>query len=485
MYKRQPLDGVVCEGRSLLDTVALTGESVPREVVVGSQVLSGCINLQGVLTVKVEKAFAESTVAKILDLVENASSKKSRSENFISKFARYYTPIVVIIAAILAVLPPLLLQEAFSIWVYRALVFLVISCPCALVISVPLGFFGGIGGASKLGVLVKGSNYLEALAHTETVVFDKTGTLTQGVFQVAALHPLGMEENKLLELAVYAESFSNHPISLSLQKAYQDRGLQLDQQKVEALMRDNAFQEIAGYGVKARLDGNMVLVGNDKLMKQEGIAYQQEDAVGTIVYVALNGEFVGSIVIKDVLKPDAIAAIRALKAGHIKQTVMLTGDNQAVAEAVGKELGIDQVYAQLLPGDKVEQVEALLEKSSEQGKLVFVGDGVNDAPVLARADVGIAMGGLGSDAAIEAADVVIMTDEPSKLVTAIGISKHTLRIVKQNIVFALAVKLLVLLLGAVGIATMWAAVFADVGVAVIAILNAMRALSIKRWQKAA
>ena len=463
-----PLDGKVIEGQSMIDTSALTGESVPREIEPGQDVLSGCININGVLTIEVSKEFGESTVSKILDLVENAASKKSNSENFITKFAVVYTPIVVIAAVLLAVVPPLLIPGAlFTDWVYRALTFLVVSCPCALVISIPLSFFGGIGGASRAGILVKGSNYLEALARTECVVFDKTGTLTQGVFEVQEIHAVNIEREELLELAAYAESHSNHPISLSLKRAY---GKEIDNTRIETV------EEISGHGVLASVDGHKVLAGNVKLMKRENIDYAKDELTGTVVHIAVDGTYVGYIIIADRVKNDASKAIRQLKAANIRQTVMLTGDNKAVGEKVARELGIDQVYTELLPADKVEKLEALLAKKSSKGVLAFVGDGINDAPVLARADIGIAMGGLGSDAAIEAADVVIMTDEPSKIATAIRISQKTLRIANQNTTFAIAVKISVLLLSAIGFASMWSAVFADVGVSVLAILNALRVL---------
>ena len=469
--ERIPLDGEVIDGNSMVDISALTGESLPRECGKGSDVLSGCINVNGVLTVKVTKGYEDSTVSKILDLVENASSKKSNSENFITKFARYYTPIVVVIAAIIAVVPPLLLEGAqFSDWVYRALTFLVISCPCALVISVPLSFFGGIGGASKLGILVKGSNYLELLSQAEIVVFDKTGTLTKGVFKVQEIKPKGISKDKLLEVATYAENYSNHPISISLRDAY---GKEIDATKV------TESDEIAGHGVRSVIDKKIVYAGNYKLMDKIGVKYPKVDVVGTIVHVAVDDKYVGYIVISDEIKSDSKEAIRRLKKADIKKTVMLTGDAKKVGEKVANELAMDLVYTELLPGDKVEKVESLIKSKSNKGKLVFVGDGINDAPVLARADIGIAMGGLGSDAAIEAADIVIMTDEPSKISTAMNISKRTLKIVKQNIIFAIGVKIIVLILGAAGISTMWEAVFADVGVSVIAILNAMRALNVK------
>ncbi|WP_291565542.1 MULTISPECIES: heavy metal translocating P-type ATPase [unclassified Clostridium] len=470
--ERIPLDGVVIDGNSMIDTSALTGESVPRDLSVGSEVLSGCININGVLTARVTKGYEESTVSKILDLVENASSKKSNSENFITKFARYYTPAVVIVAAILAVLPPLLIEGAtFSDWVSRALTFLVISCPCALVISVPLSFFGGIGAASKSGVLVKGSNYLEALAETEMVVFDKTGTLTKGVFKVQEINAKGISKEKLLELTAYAENYSNHPISISLKQAYNKK---IDESEITDV------EEISGHGVRAVVKGKTVHAGNTKLMKKIKVPYYKGEIVGTVVHVAVDDKYAGYIVIADEVKPDAAKAIRELKEADIRQTVMLTGDANSVGMKVAKELALDKAYTELLPAGKVEKVEELLRQKSEKGKLAFVGDGINDAPVLARADIGIAMGGLGSDAAIEAADIVIMTDEPSKIATAMKISKRTLRIVKQNIVFALSVKAIVLLMGAAGIATMWEAVFADVGVSVIAILNATRVLNINK-----
>ena len=466
-----PLDGKVIEGSSMIDTSALTGESVPREVEVGSDILSGCININGVITAEVTKEFGESTVSKILDLVENASSKKSNSEQFITKFARYYTPVVVIIAVFLAIIPPLVIDGAtFSDWIYRALAFLVVSCPCALVISIPLSFFGGIGGASKKGILVKGSNYLEALAETEIVVFDKTGTLTKGVFNVQEIHPEGVSKEELLELTAYVESYSNHPISLSLKRAY---GKEIDNGRISDV------EEISGHGVIATVDGKKVMAGNIKLMKMMDIPYFKGELIGTAVHVAVNNKYIGYIVIADEVKEDSAQAIKELKAANIKQTVMLTGDNKSVGSKVAKELGLDKVYAELLPADKVEKLEELFSQKSTKGKLAFVGDGINDAPVLARADIGIAMGGLGSDAAIEAADIVIMTDEPSKIATAMKISKKTLKIANQNIVFAIGIKIIVLILSAFGIATMWAAIFADVGVTIIAVLNAFRALNVK------
>ena len=470
--ERIPLDAVVLSGSSSVDTSALTGESLPRDVDAGDALLSGCINISGLLTARVTKEYGESTVSKILDLVENAGNKKSKSENFITKFAGYYTPAVVIIAVLLALIPPLVIPGAtFRDWIYRGLIFLVISCPCALVISIPLSFFGGIGGASRRGILVKGSNYLEALAETEIVVFDKTGTLTKGVFAVQKIVPEGISEGQLLELAAHAESFSNHPISQSLKKAYQKA---ID----SARIRD--VEEISGHGVTARVDDKTIAAGNAKLMRRLGVEFTEpEDVIGTVVHVAENGVYRGYIVIADEVKEDAARAIQELKAANIRQTVMLTGDAKRIGERVAAQLGINEVYTELLPVDKVAKVEELIAKKSPRGKLAFVGDGINDAPVLARADIGIAMGGLGSDAAIEAADIVIMTDEPSKIATAIRVSKKTLRIVKENITFALLVKGVVLLLGALGIASMWAAIFADVGVAILAILNAIRMLNVK------
>ena len=469
--EKVPLDGKVIEGSSMIDTSALTGESVPREVEVGSDILSGCININGVITAEVTKEYGESTVSKILDLVENASSKKSNSEQFITKFARYYTPVVVIIAVFLAIIPPLVIDGAtFSDWIYRALAFLVVSCPCALVISIPLSFFGGIGGASKKGILVKGSNYLEALAQTEIVVFDKTGTLTKGVFNVQEIHPEGVSKEELLELTAYVESYSNHPISLSLKRAYSK---EIDNGRISDV------EEISGHGVIATVDGKKVMAGNIKLMKMMDIPYFKGELIGTAVHVAVNNKYIGYIVIADEVKEDSAQAIKELKAANIKQTVMLTGDNKSVGSKVAKELGLDKVYAELLPADKVEKLEELFSQKSTKGKLAFVGDGINDAPVLARADIGIAMGGLGSDAAIEAADIVIMTDEPSKIATAMKISKKTLKIAHQNIVFAIGIKIIVLILSAFGITTMWAAIFADVGVTIIAVLNAFRALNVK------
>ena len=470
-----PIDGTVVSGISMLDTSALTGESLPREVEEGMDVISGCINQTGILKVQTTKEFGESTVAKILDLVENSSEKKARTENFITRFAKYYTPIVVFAALALAVIPPLAFGGNFSDWIYRALTFLVISCPCALVISIPLSFFGGLGGASKCGVLIKGSNYLEALADTEIIVFDKTGTLTKGSFAVSKIHANDMSENRLLEIAAYAEDYSNHPISQSIKHAYSK---EIDSSHVQDV------QEIAGHGVKAVIDGRKVLAGNAKLMNREHIEYEPCNEAGTVIYVAVDNKFAGYILIEDEVKEDSAFAIKELKANGIKQTVMLTGDSDAVGQKVAQKLGLDKVYTQLLPADKVAHVEELinnLHKTSAKGKLAFVGDGINDAPVLARADVGIAMGGLGSDAAIEAADVVLMTDEPSKIVTAKKIARKTLAIAYENIVFAIGVKLIVLALGALGFASMWAAVFADVGVSVIAILNAIRALNVKKY----
>ena len=467
-----PLDGCVIEGKSSLDTKALTGESLPREISEGEEVLSGCINLNGLIKVEVTKEFGESTVSKILDLVENASSKKSKSEHFITKFAAYYTPIVVIIAVILAIVPPLVIENAvFSDWLYRALSFLVVSCPCALVISIPLSFFGGIGGASKMGVLIKGSNYLEALANTEIVVFDKTGTLTEGVFEVQKVKAIDISVEELLKLTAYAENYSNHPISLSVKKAYNK---EIDEKQIVKT------QELSGRGIVATIGKKEILVGNEKLMKEKQINFEKCDDIGTILYVAIDKKYAGYILISDRIKEDSVKAISNLKKNNVKQTVMLTGDRKDVGERVAKQLGIDKVYTELLPDGKVEKVEELLKKKSEKGKLAFVGDGINDAPVLAISDIGIAMGGLGSDAAIEAADVVLMTDEPSKIVNAIKLSKKTMRIVKENIIFAILVKVIVLILSALGISTMWEAVFADVGVSILAIINALRVLRVKK-----
>ena len=467
-----PLDGIIVEGNSLVDTSALTGESIPKEVGSGDEVLSGCINQNGLLTIKVEKEFGESTVSKILDLVENASSKKSKSENFITKFAKYYTPIVVITAVLLAIIPPFILKDAtFIDWLYRALTFLVVSCPCALVISIPLGFFGGIGGASKMGILVKGSNYLEALSKAEIVVFDKTGTLTQGVFKVQKIHPVDISKEELIELTAHAESYSNHPISVSIREAY---GKEIKHNRIEKI------QELPGLGVIAKVDEKEILAGNEKLMKQKKIQYSKCEEIGTIIYIAIENKYAGYIVIADEIKEDAKKTIKELKKNNISKTIMLTGDKKEVGESVAKKIGIDQVYTELLPDGKVEKMEKLLKETSQTGKLVFVGDGINDAPVLALSDIGIAMGGLGADSAIEAADIVIMTDEPSKIVNAIKISKKTMRIVKQNIIFAISIKVAVLILSAFGLSNMWEAVFADVGVSVIAILNALRVLKIKK-----
>ena len=472
-----PIDGIVEEGSSSLNTGALTGESLPRDVKEGDEVISGCINMTGVLKIRTTKEFGESTVSKILELVENSSSRKSRSENFISRFAKYYTPAVCGSAVILAVLPPLVRMLVLSaspewgVWIYRALTFLVISCPCALVISIPLSFFAGIGGASREGILVKGSNYLEALSKARYVVFDKTGTLTQGVFQVNGVHHGSMEEEKLLEYAALAESASSHPISKSLRQAY---GREPDRKRVCDV------KEIGGHGVTARIDGIPVAAGNDKLMRQLNIPYKECHSAGTIVHMAVNGEYAGHIVISDVLKPNAGKAIRALKGAGVVKTVMLTGDGKKAAEQTAVELGIDEVYSELLPGDKVAKVEELLAEKSAKAKLVFVGDGINDAPVLGRADIGIAMGAMGSDAAIEAADVVLMDDDPMKIAKGIRISRKCLRIVHENIVFALGVKFLCLILGAVGIADMWLAIFADVGVMILAVLNAVRALFVRK-----
>ena len=471
--ERIPLDGVVLEGTSTLDTAALTGESLPRQVQPGDDVVSGCVNLSGLLKVQVTKAFEESTVSKILDLVENASSKKAKAEHFITRFARYYTPIVVLAAVALALLPPLFTQVSWLDAVQRALNFLVVSCPCALVISVPLSFFGGIGGASRAGILVKGGNYLEVLAKTEIVVFDKTGTLTQGVFNVTAIHPDHCDQSQLLELAALAEASSDHPISRSLLEAW---GQLPDRSRV------TQAEELSGRGVRAMVDGKVICAGNDKLMEEIGVTWHPCHHVGTTVHVAADGVYLGHIVISDQVKPDAQQAITALKAAGVRKTVMLTGDAKQVGEAVAAQLGLDEVHTQLLPTDKVDRVEGLLKEVSPKGALAFVGDGINDAPVLSRADVGIAMGALGSDAAIEAADIVLMDDKPSKLAQAIAIARRTLAIVRQNIVFALGVKLLVLVLSALGLANLWEAVFADVGVSVIAILNAMRAMRTAKMQ---
>ncbi len=465
-----PLDGIVKEGNSMLDTSALTGESVPRSANIGEEVLSGCINKNGLLTIEVTKGFEESTVSKILDLVENASSKKSKSEKFISKFSKYYTPTVVIVAIILAIIPPLILNDTFIEWLYRALSFLVVSCPCALVISIPLSFFGGIGGASKVGVLIKGSNYLEMLSNTEVVVFDKTGTLTHGVFEVQKIKSLEIEEEELLKIVAYSESFSNHPVAESIKRAY---GKEIDKNLI------SKTEEESGYGISSIVENKEVIVGNDKFMKQKNISYQKCDDIGTILYVAINNKFAGYILIADKIKDDSKKAIEELKKLNIKKTVMLTGDRKEVGENVAKQLNLDEVYTELLPDGKVKKVEELIKNKSEKGKVVFVGDGINDAPVLALSDIGIAMGALGSDAAIEAADVVIMTDEISKISKSINISKKTMRIVKQNIIFAIAIKILVLFLTAIGLSNMWQAVFADVGVSVLAIINSLRMLHVK------
>ena len=465
-----PLDGNIIEGKTTLDTKALTGEALPREVAEGKEVLSGCVNLSGLIKVKVSKEYGESTVSKILDLVENASSKKTKSENFITKFAKYYTPIVVIMAVLIAIIPPIFIKDAnFTDWIYRALSFLVVSCPCALVISIPLSFFGGIGGAAKAGILIKGSNYLEALSKTETIVFDKTGTLTKGIFEVQEIKPIGITKEELLKLVAYAEKYSNHPISVSIKNAYKG---EIDKNV------DIKIEEIAGQGIYAKIEEKEVLVGNEKLMKENNVDFIKCEKIGTILYIAINKKYSGYIVISDAVKEDAINTIKELRKGFIKETVMLTGDRKEVGESVAKELGINKVYTELLPDGKVEKIEELLKNKT--GKVAFVGDGINDAPVLALADIGIAMGGLGSDAAIEAADVVLMTDEPSKIVKAMQISKKTMKIVKQNIVFAISIKILVLILSAMGISTMWEAVFADVGVSVLAILNALRALRVKK-----
>ena len=464
-----PLDGIVKEGASLVDTKALTGETIPKKVNVGEEILSGCINLDGVLKIEITKEYEESTVSKILELVENASSKKSKSERFITKFAKYYTPIVVIIAIILAFIPPLIIKDTtFSEWIYRALSFLVVSCPCALVISIPLSFFGGIGSASKHGILIKGSNYLEAISNLETIVFDKTGTLTEGVFNVQKINSIEISEEELLEIAAYAEWYSNHPIAKSIKSAYNK---DVEEVKIEDV------KEISGKGIRAIIDGKTVLVGNEKLMIENDIEYEKNKDLGTVLYIAIDGTFSGTIVISDRIKDDSIKCIKLIKESGIKNTIMLTGDKKEIAERMCDELGIDIVHSELLPDGKVEKMESVLKQKSQNKKIAFVGDGINDAPVLALADVGIAMGGLGSDSAIEAADIVIMTDEPSKISTAIKISKKTMRIVKENIVFAIFVKILVLILSALGLATMWGAVFADVGVSIIAILNSLRMLN--------
>ena len=471
--EKVPLDGIVIEGNTSIDTKALTGESLPREIVPGDEILSGSINISGLVKVKVSKEYGESTVSKILDLVENASSKKSKSENFITKFAKYYTPVVVIIAILLVLVPVIFFGGEFSDWIYRALSFLVVSCPCALVISIPLSFFGGIGGASKMGILIKGSNYLEAIASTEIIVFDKTGTLTEGIFEVQKINPKDIDENDLIETAAYAECYSNHPISISVKRAY---GKQIDKSKIKST------EELSGRGIVAIINEKTVLVGNEKLLNENNIEFEKNNDIGTILYVAIDKKYVGNIVIADKIKEDAKDSIMSLKKSNIKQAVMLTGDRKAVGENVAGILGIDKVYTELLPDGKVEKVEELLKEKSEKGKLAFVGDGINDAPVLALADIGIAMGGLGADSAIEAADIVLMTDEPSKIVDTIRLSKKTMKIVKENIIFAISIKVLVLILSAIGISTMWEAVFADVGVSIIAILNALRVLNVKKMK---
>lgn len=471
--ERVPLDGTIVEGSTQLDTAALTGESVPRHVEEGAEVISGCVNMTGKITVKVSKPFEQSTVSRILELVESASEKKAQTENFITRFARYYTPIVTIGALVLAVLPPLLFGQSWSDWIERGLTFLVVSCPCALVISVPLSFFGGIGGASRLGILVKGGNYLEALSHTETVVFDKTGTLTNGSFNVVAVHPDAAAEvdpDLILSIAAHAEAYSDHPIAVSVKEAFTG---EIDQSRIADV------REEGGHGVRAVVDERVVLVGNDKLMREEGIAYHDCELTGTILHVSIDGKYAGHIIIADVVKEDAVECIKRLHAAGVRKTVMLTGDRAEVAKAVAEKLGLDEYHGKLLPEDKVNQVERLLGETSEKGKLAYVGDGINDAPVLTRADIGIAMGAMGSDAAIEAADIVLMDDKPSKIASAIRIARKTMRIVWQNIVFALGVKFAVLVLAAVGLATMWLAVFADVGVAILAILNAMRCMRVK------
>ena len=475
--ERVPIDGVVVDGTSQLDTAALTGESVPRHIEVGGEVISGCINMTGVLRIRTTKLFGTSTVSRILELVENASEKKARTENFITRFARVYTPIVTLAAVAIAVVPPLLGMGAWAGWILRGLTFLVVSCPCALVISVPMSFFGGIGGASRLGILVKGSNYLEALAQVDTVVFDKTGTLTSGTFGVVGVHPAdAIDSDQLLAVAAHAEAFSDHPIALSVKKAYLDEA-PADSERIIDQARIEGAAEESGHGVKATVDGHAVLVGNDKLMSAHGISCPDCELTGTILHVAIDGAYAGHIVIADTVKDDAAQAIADLHAAGVERCIMLTGDREEVARSVASDLGLDEYHAQLLPGDKVEQVERILD--SARGNLAFVGDGINDAPVLTRADVGIAMGAMGSDAAIEAADIVLMDDKPSNIARAIRVARKTMRIVHQNIVFAISVKLLILALAAVGIANMWLAVFGDVGVAVIAILNAMRAMNVK------
>ncbi len=469
--EKVPLDGVIIEGNSFIDTKGLTGEPKPRRVAESNEILSGCINLEGILKIRVKKEYDESTVSKILELVENASSKKSKSEKFITKFAKYYTPIVVIIAIFLALIPPLIIKNAtFSDWLYRALSFLVVSCPCALVISIPLSFFGGIGGASKNGILIKGSNYLEALSNLETVVFDKTGTLTEGVFKVQKINSIGISEEELLQIAAYAEWYSNHPIAKSVKQEYS--------KNVEEVKIKNV-KEITGKGILASIDEKQVLIGNEKLMQEYNINYEKSKEVGTILYIAIDNVFSGTILISDKIKDDSVKCIELIKTNGIKQTIMLTGDKKEIAENISKKLGIDKVHSELLPDEKVKKMEELLKNKTQNKKIAFVGDGINDAPVLALADIGIAMGGLGSDSAIEAADIVIMTDEPSKISIAIKISKKTMKIVRENIIFAITIKIIVLILSALGIATMWEAVFADVGVAIIAILNSLRMLNKK------
>ena len=469
--EKVPLDGVIIEGNSFIDTKGLTGEPKPRRVAESNEILSGCINLEGILKIRVKKEYDESTVSKILELVENASSKKSKSEKFITKFANYYTPIVVIIAIFLALIPPLIIKNAtFSDWLYRALSFLVVSCPCALVISIPLSFFGGIGGASKNGILIKGSNYLEALSNLETVVFDKTGTLTEGVFKVQKINSIGISDEDLLEIAAYAEWYSNHPIAKSVKQEYS--------KNVEEVKIKNV-KEITGKGILASIDEKQVLIGNEKLMQEYNINYEKSKEVGTILYIAIDNVFSGTILISDKIKDDSVKCIELIKTNGIKQTIMLTGDKKEIAENISKKLGIDKVHSELLPDEKVKKMEELLKNKTQNKKIAFVGDGINDAPVLALADIGIAMGGLGSDSAIEAADIVIMTDEPSKISIAIKISKKTMKIVRENIIFAITIKIIVLILSALGIATMWEAVFADVGVAIIAILNSLRMLNKK------
>ena len=466
-----PLDGVITEGNSFIDTKALTGEPTPKRVSEGDEILSGCINLEGILKIKVKKEYYESTVSKILELVENASTKKSKSEKFITKFAKYYTPTVVIIAVFLAIIPPLIIKGAtFSDWIYRALSFLVVSCPCALVISIPLSFFGGIGGASKNGILIKGSNYLEDLSKLETVVFDKTGTLTEGVFKVQKIDSIEISEEELIEIAAYAEWYSNHPIAKSIKEAYNKDAEEIKIKNVK---------EITGKGIIADIDGKHVLLGNEKLMHDYNIIFEKNKDVGTILYCAINNVFSGTILISDIIKDDSVKCVRLLKSNGIKQTIMLTGDKKEVTEEISKKLNFDAVHYELLPDEKVQKLEELLKNKKENKKIAFVGDGINDAPVLALADIGIAMGGLGADSAIEAADIVIMTDEPSKISTAIKVSKKTMKIVRENIVFAISVKILVLILSAIGVATMWEAVFADVGVAIIAILNSLRMIKKK------